>query len=240
MDIIPAIDIRGGKCVRLYQGDYERETVFSDSPLDVAARWAELGASRLHVVDLDGAKSGMPTNLDLVGSIASSVTARVQYGGGVRTLATANRAVALGVDRVIIGTAAAEGPSLVQEACSNLGADAVVVSIDARDGYVGVEGWTRQTRIPAMELLQTITQIGVRRFVYTDVARDGTLSEPNFSAIEELATASELAMIVAGGISSVDHLVTLSRLGIEGAIVGKAIHTGDVDLREAIETLSPR
>ena len=240
MDIIPAIDIRGGKCVRLYQGDYERETVFSDSPLDVAARWAELGASRLHVVDLDGAKSGMPTNLDLVGSIASSVTARVQYGGGVRTLATANRAVALGVDRVIIGTAAAEGPSLVQEACSNLGADAVVVSIDARDGYVGVEGWTRQTRIPAMELLQTITQIGVRRFVYTDVARDGTLSEPNFSAIEELATASELAMIVAGGISSVEHLVTLSRLGIEGAIVGKAIHTGDVDLREAIETLSPR
>ena len=240
MDIIPAIDIRGGKCVRLYQGDYERETVFSDSPLDVAARCAELGASRLHVVDLDGAKSGMPTNLDLVGSIASSVTASVQYGGGVRTLATANRAVALGVDRVIIGTAAAEGPSLVQEACSNLGTDAVVVSIDARDGYVGIEGWTRQTRIPAMDLLQTITQMGVRRFVYTDVARDGTLSEPNFSAIEELATASELAMIVAGGISSVDHLVTLSRLGIEGAIVGKAIHTGDVDLREAIETLSPR
>ena len=238
MEVIPAIDIKGGKCVRLYQGDYERETVYSERPLVVASRWAGMGASRLHVVDLDGAKTGSPVNIDLVGGIASSVAAAVQYGGGIRALETATRAVSLGVDRVIFGTAALEEPRLVEEARDELGPEAVMVSVDARDGYVVEQGWTRRSRVSASELVKQLEAAGVRRFIYTDVARDGTLTEPNFRAIEELASVSELSMLVAGGISSVGHLQTLAQLGVEAAIVGKAVYTGDINLRDAIDALA--
>jgi phosphoribosylformimino-5-aminoimidazole carboxamide ribotide isomerase len=237
MDVIPAIDIRGGKCVRLYQGDFARETVYSDDPLSVAARWVEMGASRIHVVDLDGAKSGSPVNLGLVAGIASSVPALVQFGGGIRTLDVAREAIALGVSRVVIGTAAVEGPGLVEEACRELGPETVAVGVDVRDGYVAVRGWTEKSRISATELIARIEAMGVRRFVHTDIARDATLTEPNLAAIEDLGSKSEMKMIVAGGISSVAHLLRLSELGVEAAIVGKAIYTGDIDLREAIDSV---
>ena len=238
MEVIPSIDIRGGKCVRLYMGDYARETVFSESPLDVALRWAELGASRLHVVDLDGAKSGSPVNAETVRAIASTAQVPVQVGGGIRTLAAARDALLWGASRVIFGTAALESPGLIGEACRELGPESVVVSVDARDGYVVDWGWTRKSTVLASCLIERVAEEGLRRFVYTDVSVDGTLTQPNFHAIEVLAVQTELGMIVAGGISSVDDLLALSRLKVEGAIVGRAVYTGDIDLREAIATVA--
>ena len=238
MEVIPAIDIRGGRCVRLFQGDYSRETVFSESPLDVAIHWAREGAARLHIVDLDGAKDGAPVNTGLVGDIASSVQVPLQLGGGIRTLEDAKESLALGVSRIIMGTAAIEGPDIIQEVCRELGPEAVMVSVDARDGYVAVRGWTENTMVRASELVERIETIGVRRFVYTDVTRTDTLTEPNFAAIEDLIGRTGLKMLVAGGISSLGHLARMSQLGVEAAIVGKAVYTGDVDLREAIDALA--
>ena len=238
MEVIPAIDIKGGKCVRLYQGDYARETVYSESPAQVAEHWVSMGASRLHVVDLDGAKAGAPVHMDLVGGIASSVTAQVQFGGGVRTLEAAKEAVSLGVSRIVIGTAAVEGPGLVQQACLELGAQMVMVSVDAKNGYAVVQGWTRGSQLPATELVKRIESMGVQRFVYTDVMRDGTLTEPNYEAIERLVGQTELKILVAGGISSLDHIRRLSQIGVEAAIVGTAVYTGDINLRDAIDIVS--
>jgi len=237
MEILPAIDIKGGKCVRLYQGDYDRETVYSESPTEVALHWVEEGASRLHVVDLDGAKAGSPVHLAIVGEIASASPTPVQLGGGIRGVATARAAVARGIDRVILGTAAVEEPALVDELCRELGGEAVVVSVDARDGQVMLQGWSRASGVTASEVLKQVESAGVRRFVYTDVSRDGTLTEPNFRAIEELSRQTGLKMLVAGGISSVDHLKRLADLEIEAAIVGTAVYTGDIDLREAIDAI---
>ena len=234
MQVIPAIDIRGGRCVQLYQGDYAQETVYSDDPADQARRWAETGAPWIHVVDLDGARTGAPANIEVVASIVSAVETPVQLGGGIRTLQSASDAVSIGVRRVILGTAAVESEDLVQTMCLELGPEAVVVGIDARDGVAVLDGWTRSSRVPVAELVGRMAEIGVRRIMYTDVARDGTLTEPNFRAIEALAGQTELRLLAAGGISSLEHLARLSRLGVEGAIIGTALYTGDVDLGEAI------
>jgi phosphoribosylformimino-5-aminoimidazole carboxamide ribotide isomerase len=238
MEVIPAIDIKNGKCVRLYQGDYGRETVYSESPVEVALRWVEEGATRLHVVDLDGARAGGPVHLGIVGEIAAATAARVQLGGGIRDAATAGAAVALGVDRVILGTAAVERPDLLEELSRELGGEAVLVGVDVRYGDVALEGWTRGSGITASELVKRVGAAGVRRFIYTDITRDGTLTEPNFRAIEELLGQTSLNMLVAGGVSSVEHLRRLDDLGVEAAIVGKAVYTGDIDLREAIDAIS--
>ena len=238
MEVIPAIDIKGGRCVRLYQGDYERETVYSESPPDVARQWSDMGARRLHVVDLDGAKAGGPVNFDVVREIASAVDVPVQLGGGIGTLKVAREALSFGVSRVIVGTAAVEDPALLEELCRELDAEAVVVSVDARDGIVLKRGWTESSREHVSDVVDRIEQIGVRRFVYTDVGRDGTLTEPNFPSIEALERKTPLKIVVAGGISSIDHLVRLSELGVEAAIVGKAVYSGDIELPQAIEAVS--
>ena len=238
MEVIPAIDIKDGRCVRLYQGDYGRETVYSDSPLDVAFRWVAMGASRLHVVDLDGAKTGASVNLGLISDIASSVTVPVQLGGGIRTVEAAGQVISAGVSRVIIGTAAAEGEGFVKELCQEFGPDSVAVGVDARDGYVVTWGWTETSDITASEMVKRISAWGVLRFVYTDVTRDGTLTEPNFDAIDKLLGETDMKMIVAGGVASLDHLRRLSQLSVEGAIVGTAAYTGDIDLQEAIAAIS--
>jgi phosphoribosylformimino-5-aminoimidazole carboxamide ribotide isomerase len=234
MEVVPAIDIRGGKCVQLYQGDYERETVFSDDPRSMASHWVSQGATRLHVIDLDGARSGEPVNIDIVVDIAASAGVPVQYGGGVRSTEVAREVVSRGIGRVIIGTVAIDTPGLIGQTCRELGPDAVVVGVDARDGYVATEGWTKASRVAAADLVGRVAASGVRRFMYTDISRDGTLTEPNYRAIGELLQETELAMLVAGGVSSVDHVRRLSRMGVEGAIIGTAVYTGDVDLREAI------
>ena len=233
MEVIAAIDLRGGKCVRLYQGDYGQETIFSEDPVGVALHWESLGAPRLHLVDLDGAAEGKMCNLTMISAIVEAITIPVQVGGGIRQLETIEQLLGIGVGRVILGTIAVESPGLVKEACECYG-EALIVGIDARDGYVCTQGWRKKTTVKATELVRKMVDLGVRRFIYTDIARDGTLTQPNFEAIAELIGRTDLPIIAAGGICSVSHLERLSRLGVEGAIVGRALYTGDVKLEEAL------
>ena len=237
IEIIPSIDLREGRVVRLYQGDYNQETVFSDDPLDIALQYQSVGAPRLHIVDLDGAASGEIGNLDIIEDIARAMLIPVQLGGGVRDLATVEALLRAGIDRVILGTAAVEDPGLVKEACRRF-RDSVIVGIDARDGRVATRGWIRDTKQTAVALAEAMADAGVRRFVYTDISRDGTLTEPNFSAVSEMVEALHLPIIAAGGVASVNHLSMLQKLGCEGAIIGKALYTGDINLKQALADLS--
>lgn len=237
MDVIPAIDLRRGRCVRLYQGDYDRETVFSHDPVEVAARWIEAGASWLHVVDLDGAKQGKPVNTDVIGSIVASVNVPVQVGGGIRDLDSVRGVLDLGAARAMLGTVAVRDPELVRRACAEFGAQSVMVSVDARDGFVSVAGWTSDSQLPASHIVATMKQAGVQTFQYTDISRDGTLTEPNYSAISDMVERVGRHLIAAGGISRLEHLVRLAGLGVSAAVVGTAIYTGDIDLAEAIVAL---
>jgi phosphoribosylformimino-5-aminoimidazole carboxamide ribotide isomerase len=238
MEVIPAIDIRGGKCVRLFQGDYDRETVYSDDPAEMASQWVDQGATRLHVIDLDGAREGRAVNHYVASAIASKATVPVQLGGGIRDVSTARAALAGGVGRIIAGTAAITEPSFARALCDELGASAVVVSVDARDGVVMLQGWTATSGMAASEVVKGVEAAGVTSLIYTDIAVDGTLTGPNFRAISELVKSTPLDVIIAGGISSLAHLLELERIGVEAAIVGKAVYTGDIDLPEAIAALS--
>jgi phosphoribosylformimino-5-aminoimidazole carboxamide ribotide isomerase len=233
MEVIPAVDIKGGKCVRLYQGDYLRETVFSEDPVDVAMGWRAQGARRLHVIDLDGAAGGEPRNIAVIEAIVKRVNLPVQLGGGIRDEATVSKLLAIGIDRVILGTVAVENPELVKSLCQKYD-ESIVIGIDARDGYVATRGWIKGTDIKALELGTQMADIGVKRIIYTDIKRDGTLTEPGFEAIAEMVKGVNLPIIAAGGISKLSHLRKLKELGVEGAIVGKALYTGDINLGEAL------
>ena len=233
IEIIPAIDIRDGRCVRLYQGNFDQETVFSDDPVEVALQWQSLGAPRLHIVDLDGAFSGEVYNLDIITEIASAVLIPTQLGGGIRKLETIEQMLKAGIERVILGTAAVEDEELIKQACQRF-RESIIVGIDAREGYVSTHGWRQETKLEAVELAQSMVKLGVRRFIYTDINRDGTLTEPNFSATAELINAVKAPIIASGGISSLNHLKMLKSLGVEGAIIGKALYTGDIDLKQAL------
>jgi phosphoribosylformimino-5-aminoimidazole carboxamide ribotide isomerase len=233
IEIIPAIDLREGRCVRLYQGDYAQETIYSDDPVEVALEWQSLGASRLHIVDLDGAAKGEVCNLDIITQIASTMLIPTQLGGGIRDLETIKQLLKAGIERIILGTAAVEDPQLVQEACRSF-RESIIVSVDAHEGNIATHGWREKTGLKAAEFIKSMIEIGVRRFIYTDISRDGTLTEPDFSAIFELVDAFRLPIIAAGGISSLDHIKMLQRLGVEGAIIGKALYTGDIKLKQAI------
>jgi phosphoribosylformimino-5-aminoimidazole carboxamide ribotide isomerase len=228
--------LRNGKCVRLYQGDYKRETVFSDDPLDVALKWQSTGAPRLHIVDLDGAASGEIRNLEVIRNIAKAMLIPVQIGGGIRDKETVEALLKAGIERVILGTAAAEDPRLVIDVCRRF-RESIIVSIDARDGFVATRGWVKETNLTAVGLAKSMAQSGVIRFIYTDINRDGTLTEPNFSAIHEMIDAIRLPVIAAGGISSLQHLKMLQKLGAEAAIVGKALYTGDINLKQALDEI---
>jgi len=236
MELIPAIDIRGGRCVRLDQGDFGRETVFADDPVEVARRWCDEGAARLHVVDLDGAREGRPVNAALVGRIVDAARVPVQVGGGLRDKPAIQRYLDAGVDRVVLGTAAVKDRALLAEALAEHGRR-IVVSVDARVGVVAVEGWEEETRLAAADLMSELAALGVPRFIYTDTLRDGTLQGPDIAAIESLKARVSAPIIYAGGVSSIEDLVRLVPLGLEGAIVGKALYTRDVVLREALEVL---
>ena len=236
MEVIPAVDIRGSRCVRLYQGDYRRETVFSEDAVAAAVSWADQGASRLHVVDLDGAAAGEPRNLAVVEAILRRVSIPVQLGGGIRDEAVVARLLEAGVSRVVLGTAAVENPGLIQKLCQQYG-EAIVVGIDARDGQVVTHGWLRAGGVTALELGRRMAELGARRLIYTDVRRDGTLTEPAFEAIAEMVRSVGLPLIAAGGISKLDHLSRLKELGVEGAIVGRALYSGDIDLKAALAVM---
>ena len=237
MEVIPAIDLKGGRCVRLYQGDFGKETVFSDDPVEMALRWQEQGAPRLHLVDLDGAATGKPRNLSVVEKIVEAVEVPVQAGGGVRNMNTLENYLGLGIQRVIMGTSVVEDLPFVSEASLRHG-DAIIIGIDAKDGYVATSGWTKKSDIQATELVSRMDDLGVRRFIYTDISRDGTLTEPNFDAISRIISLTSSKVICSGGASSVSHLTRLKDLGVKGAIVGRALYTNDIDLREAIKAVT--
>ncbi len=234
MEVIPAIDLRLGLCVRLFQGDYQQETVFSDEPVSVALAWQEQGAPRLHLVDLDGAAGGVPVNLEVITSIIHNLTIPVQIGGGIRDLATAESLLSAGADRVVIGTAAVENPSLVEDLCQKYGSQRVVIAVDAKDGLVAIKGWLESTEVKAQDLVEQMALLGVRRILYTDISRDGTLTEPNFEANADLVRTTDMAVLASGGIATLDHVRRLADTGAEGAILGRALYTGAFSLREAI------
>ena len=235
MEVIPSIDLKAGRCVRLYQGDYQRETVFSDDPVAVARSWQDQGAVRLHLVDLDGALAGSPANFEVISAIVCRLTIPVQVGGGIRDSDSARRVMDTGAARLVIGTAAVEDPALVERLCGDYGSERVVVALDARNGMVSVKGWVEQTSATATDLALQMAGMGVIRVLYTDISRDGTMTGPNFSANAELVRTSELAVLASGGIASLDHIHRLAATGVEGMIVGRAFYDGTLDLREAIE-----
>ena len=239
MDVIPAIDLLGGRCVRLYQGDYGRAETFNDDPVAVAKRWADGGAPWLHLVDLDGAKTGQPTNYGIIEAIVAAVNIPVQVGGGLRSRETVAALLNLGVRRAILGTVAVENPELVGELSREF-PQQIVVGIDARDGKVATRGWLETSEVEATELARRMAQLGASAIIYTDIHRDGTMQGPNKAALREVAGAVEIPVIASGGISSVTDLLSLlslEPLGVTGAIDGRALYTGDVDLKEAIQAV---
>lgn len=209
---------------------------FSDDPLAVGMKWQSLGAPRLHIVDLDGAQTGKPQNLEIARQISDGALIPTQLGGGIRDLDTIEQVLKAGIERVILGTAAVEDPELLKEACRRFG-DYVIVSIDAREGQVATHGWLQETGIGTAEFARSMSKFGVKRLIYTDIIRDGTLSEPNFTAIAELVGTTGLPIIAAGGISSVLHVTMLNQLGVEAVIIGRALYTGDIDLKAALAAI---
>jgi phosphoribosylformimino-5-aminoimidazole carboxamide ribotide isomerase len=241
MEIIPAIDLRGGRCVRLHQGDYDRETVFADDPAAMARRWRDAGATRLHLVDLDGARDGRPVNRATVEKILAAVEIPVQLGGGIRDLETVQRYLGDGVNRVILGTVAVKDQVFLARALAEF-PSRIVVGVDARDGIVVMEGWREASRLTSVDLLRQLAKLGVPRVIYTDTLRDGTLTEPNFAVLETILaddrlSARNLRVIYAGGVSAIDHLHRLASTSVEAAIVGRALYTGDIDLAEALAAI---
>ena len=235
MEVIPAIDLRGGRCVRLHQGDFAQETVFSDDPVAMARQWQQQGGPRLHLVDLDGAATGEPAHLDVISAIVAALDIPVQVGGGIRAAETARAWLEAGVDRVVIGTAAVRNPEMVQEVCRAHGSGQVVVAVDARDGMVAVQGWQEASEVSALELAHRMAALGVSRLLYTDIARDGTLSGPDLDTNARLVRETGMAVLASGGVSSVEDIRRLVPTGVEGVIVGRALYTGAVALPEAVE-----
>jgi phosphoribosylformimino-5-aminoimidazole carboxamide ribotide isomerase len=223
--------------VRLTQGDYATANVYDESPANAARRWVAAGARHLHVVDLDGAKAGHPVNLEAIAAIAAAVSVPIQLGGGIRTHADVANVRQLGIQRVIIGTKAVQDPAFVATLVQQHG-DAIIVGVDARDGLVQTAGWLAGSQVQASDLVAQMRDIGVQRVIYTDISRDGTLSEPNYAATAALLHPQGPLIIASGGVSQTAQLITLARLGIHGAIVGKALYTGAIELTSALATLT--
>ncbi|CAD5922022.1 1-(5-phosphoribosyl)-5-[(5-phosphoribosylamino)methylideneamino] imidazole-4-carboxamide isomerase [Planktothrix tepida] len=239
MNIIPAIDLLDGRCVRLYQGDYNQAQTFNDDPIAVAQDWVEQGATRLHLVDLDGAKTGKPTNYQVIEAIANTINIPVQVGGGLRTRDNVATLFNLGVERAILGTIAVEKPQLVADLCAQFPGH-IAVGIDARNGKVATKGWLETSEILATDLAEQMAQLGVVTIIYTDIHRDGTLIGPNLEALREIANVVSIPVIASGGVSSITDLLSLlslEPLGVTDVIVGRALYTGDINLKEAIQAV---
>jgi phosphoribosylformimino-5-aminoimidazole carboxamide ribotide isomerase len=240
MQIIPAIDLRKGRCVRLVRGDIRDETVYSKEPVSMAKLWQLKGARWLHVVDLDGALTGEPKNLKHVFDIARALSVPVQFGGGVRDYETLKTVLNRGIRRVILGTAAAQDKRFLARALARFG-NRVVVGIDARDGMVSVKGWKEDSKESAVAFAREMEQAGVKTLIFTDIKKDGMLAGPNFKSIKEMAQAVKIPLIASGGVASlkdIRHLCNLEKYGVQGAIIGKALYTGDVELKDALKVAS--
>lgn len=241
MEVIPAIDLLQGHCVRLYQGNYAQSQTFDENPVEVARRWADEGATRLHLVDLDGAKAGKPENWQAISDIAKAIDIPIEVGGGLRDRDRVASLFELGVQYAILGTAAVENPDLVSTLSTEFPGQ-IIVGIDARDGKVATRGWLETSEVEAISLAQEMTKRGAAAIIYTDIKRDGTLKGPNLDALQSLAEITSIPVIASGGISSVTDLLsllTLERLGVSGVIIGKALYTGDVVLKEALRAIGP-
>ena len=239
MRIYPAIDIRGGKCVRLLKGDFEKETTFSDAPEEMAKKWEAMGAEYLHLVDLDGALAGMSKNLDTVKKILAAVHIPCELGGGIRSMENIKEVLDTGVERVILGSVAVKNPALVKEACAKYG-ERIVVGIDAKDGMVAVDGWGVSSDVKVTELAKKMKAVGVKTIIYTDISRDGTLEGVNVEATARIAKESGVKIVASGGVRSeadIRALLPHERDGIEGVIVGKSIYMGTLDLAAALAIL---
>ena len=239
MKIIPAIDILSGKCVRLFQGDYNQETVYGDDPVAMAEKWEAEGAALIHLVDLDGAKLGQPVNTNVIKEICNNVNISCELGGGIRTMEDANNVFAAGIDRIIVGTAACESEALIDGLLSKYGEEKIVIGIDARNGYVAVKGWLEDSDIKAIDLAAKFAAKGVKHFIYTDISRDGALVGPNYESIASFCSyVKDCKVIASGGVGSIEHISKLIKLkkaveNIEGVIVGKALYDGKISLKEA-------
>ncbi len=236
MEIIPAIDIKGGRCVRLFQGDFARETVYSKDPAQIAMQWQSMGAMRIHVVDLDGAATGTLQNFDIISEIAGAVLIPIQVGGGIRDIKTIEKLFRAGVDRVVLGTSAVEDPQMLKDVLYRFD-QSIIIGIDAREGKVAVRGWQQDTDLGAVDFAREMARLGAKRFIYTDISRDGTLTEPNFSALYELIEAVRCPVVASGGISKLVHLKVLKKLDAAGAIIGRALYTGDISLKQALDVI---
>jgi phosphoribosylformimino-5-aminoimidazole carboxamide ribotide isomerase len=237
MLIIPAIDLKEGKCVRLEQGLMDKATIYSEDPATTAKHWQSLGGELLHVVDLNGAFAGAPRNFEAIKAIRAAVTMPIEVGGGIRDMATIKSLVSIGIDRIILGTAAIENPAFVGEACAAFPGK-VIVGIDAKEGLVAIKGWAEVTKVRAVDLALGMQDHGVIAIIYTDIKRDGMLSGPNIEATECLAKALRIPVIASGGVHSmkdIENLLRVRNSGVTGVITGKAIYSGSLDLREAIE-----
>jgi phosphoribosylformimino-5-aminoimidazole carboxamide ribotide isomerase len=236
MMIIPAVDIKDGRCVRLLQGEMDKETVFSDNPAAMAQRWEAMGAELIHLVDLNGAVDKKPRNLSTVETILAGIRVPVQLGGGIRDMATIETYINKGVARIVLGTEAIRNPDLVVQAARAF-PECIVVGIDARNGYVAIEGWTETTGTTAVDLARRFEDIGIAAINFTDIHRDGMQSGPNIEATRQLAEAVAIPVVASGGVSTIDdikNLLPLASVGVQGVITGKALYSGSLDLRAAI------
>ncbi|MBQ7875745.1 MAG: 1-(5-phosphoribosyl)-5-[Clostridia bacterium] len=234
MRMYPAIDLKDGECVRLYKGDYDKKTVYSTNAVETALTWQKSGADFLHVVDLDGARSGNGKNREIIKEICKKVTMRVQTGGGIRTMDDIDALLSAGVARVILGTAAVKNFALVEEACKKY-PGRIAVGIDAKNGFVATDGWEKVSTLTAVEFAKKVEKAGVRTVIYTDIATDGAMCGPNIEAMREMVSETGLEVIASGGVSCIDDIKALLKTGVEGAITGRAIYDGKLDLAEAVK-----
>ncbi len=237
MDIIPAIDIKDGKCVRLFQGNYSKEKVFGNNLLEIASKWIDLGAKRLHIVDLDGAKHGSQKNISIIKKLVEFSNIPLQIGGGVRKFSDAKYLFELGVDKIIFGTSAVKNPNEIVSTIEKFGSEFVIVGIDAKNGMVQTNGWLFESELKSNILFNNMINLGVEQFIYTDVTRDGTLSEPNYQQIIEILENFKVKLTVAGGVANINQLVKLKNIGVDSAISGMALYEGKINLKEAIKKL---
>jgi len=234
MQIIPAIDIKNGKCVRLFQGDYDKETIYSNNPIEMALNWKNQGAKIIHIVDLDGAKSGKSKITKIVQKIINDVRIPVEIGGGIRNLITMKRLFNIGVTRIILGTVTLEKINLLKKLIDLYG-DKVIVSVDVNNGMLMKKGWLEVSNFSLIPIIKQIEKVGVKTVIFTDITRDGTLTEPNYKNITLIRKNTKMKLIIAGGISSIEQIEKLKKMKVDGVIIGKALYEGKINLKEVIK-----